>query len=75
MCLMPFVKDSGERESKEYCSYCFRDGKLLGAELTLAEFQDVSFRSMRKSGLVWPLAKVYAFSIRFAPYWRTKDRS
>ena len=28
MCLMPKKSDDGVRENKNFCSYCFRDGKV-----------------------------------------------
>lgn len=70
-CLMPFVKDSGKRESEKYCSLCFKDGKLC-YEGNLKEFQDICYKSMRESGMNPLKAKVFTFMIRFAPRWKQK---
>lgn len=69
-CLMPFTKDPGTRESEQYCSLCFKDGKLCYEGTNLKEFQAVCYEGMLKRGMNPLLAKFYAYMIRFAPRWR-----
>lgn len=72
---MPLGKDPlGEsRENPAYCSYCFSGGKLHADQASsLAEFQSACFRSMRERGVPWILARLFAFSIRFSPYWKNR---
>lgn len=71
-CLMPFAKDPGTRESPQYCSYCFKDGKLCYEGHDLKEFKRVCYAAMRKQGTNPILASFYTFSIGFAPRWRKK---
>ena len=68
-CLMPFSKDSGERESDMYCSLCFKNGKLCYEGNNLKEFQKVAYEDMTYRGMNPLLAKFYTFMIRFAPRW------
>lgn len=67
---MPFSKDPGKQENERYCSYCFRNGKLCYEGDNLAEFQKIAYEGMRKSGMNIVLAKLYSWSIRFAPRWK-----
>ncbi len=67
---MPFAKDTGKRESDQYCSLCFQNGKLCYEGNDLKEFQRVSYESMRAHGINPMLAKFYTFMIRFAPRWK-----
>ena len=69
-CLMPADKDPGKPESTDYCSFCFRDGRLCYQGNDLAEFQRVCYAAMRERGINFFLAKLYAFAIRFAPRWQ-----
>ena len=69
-CLMPFYKDTGERESDKYCSLCFKNGKLCYEGNDLKEFQKVCYESMRKGGMGRIPATVYTYMIRFAPRWK-----
>lgn len=71
-CLMPFSQDPGQRESDKYCSLCFKNGKLCYEGNDLKEFQRMSYEGMRNRGMGWLKAKVFAYSIRFAPRWRKK---
>ena len=72
MCLMPFAKDTGVRESEQYCSICYHDGQLQGESLTLAEFKQKSYDGMRESGMGFLKAKFFTAMIGFAPYWKDK---
>lgn len=69
-CLMPFSKDEGIRESSNYCSYCFKNGKLCYEGNNLKEFQKVVYQSMRNRGINPILAAFYTWMIRFAPRWK-----
>ena len=68
-CLMPFKNDTGVREDPRYCSLCFRDGKFC-YEGDLKGFQKVCYEGMRKQGINPLVARVFAWSVRFAPRWR-----
>lgn len=68
-CMMPFSKDPGIRENEKYCSYCFKDGKLVGRD-NLKEFQKTSYDAMIAHGMNPFLAKFYTWMIRFAPRWK-----
>lgn len=71
-CLMPFNKDTGIRESDEYCSYCFKDGKLCYQGNDLKEFQAIAYKNMREKGIGYLPAKFYTWTIKFAPRWKDK---
>lgn len=71
-CLMPFVKDSGKRESDKYCSYCFKDGKLCYPGNDLKEFQRICYENMRTHGMNPLKATFFTYMIKFAPRWKTK---
>ena len=71
-CLMPFKKDTGKRESDLYCSYCFTNGAFVYLGNDLAEFQKYCYEAMIHRGINKYLAKIYTFTISFAPYWRRK---
>ncbi|MEK7632973.1 MAG: zinc ribbon domain-containing protein [Patescibacteria group bacterium] len=68
-CMMPFSKDPGVRENEKYCSYCFKDGKLVGGD-DLKAFQKCTYDAMVAKGMNPLLAKFYAWMIRFAPRWK-----
>ena len=70
---MPFNKDSGERESDLYCSYCFKDGKFVYQGDDLSEFKKYCYEAMVEKGTNKYLAKFYTFMISFAPYWKNKS--
>lgn len=67
---MPFAKDTGQRESSEYCSLCFKNGRLQYEGNDLKEFQRVVYQSMRSRGMSLLKAKFFTFMIRFAPRWK-----
>lgn len=71
MCSMPFSQDTGKRENDEFCSYCFKDGKVL-YEGDLKGFQDICYKAMREKGMGFLKAKFFTWCIRFAPYWKSK---
>lgn len=74
-CLMPLDKDPAgrTREDHRYCSYCFSGGQLHAEKsASLAEFQRTCFDAMRARGTPWLLARFFAFTIRFAPYWKSR---
>ena len=73
-CFMPLANDKS-RTSEKYCSYCFKDNKLLADEMTLSEFQKVSYDGMRQAGFWLITAWFFSFLIRFAPYWRSRANS
>jgi hypothetical protein len=66
---MPFSKDPGKRENPDYCTYCFRDGKLC-YEGDFKGFQKICRDAMLKQGMN-PLAVMFfVWSMRFAPRWK-----
>lgn len=69
-CYMPFDKDMGKRESEKYCSICFFNGKLNYEENDFKEFQKMAYDSMIKRGMNKWKAKLFTFTIRFAPRWK-----
>ena len=71
-CLMPFKRDLEKRESDIYCSYCFKDGALVYKGNDLKEFQKMCYHGMRCGGVNILLAKLFTFTIRFAPRWKSK---
>jgi hypothetical protein len=66
---MPFSQDPGKRESDQYCSFCFKDGKLC-YEGDLKGFQKQAYQGMRQRGMNPILASIFTFAVRFAPRWR-----
>lgn len=76
MCLMPFKKDKGQRESENYCSYCFKNGELVYKETNVQEFKKICREQMIKNGTPKFIAHLYTFMISFAPHWKqTKKKS
>lgn len=71
-CMMPFKKDTGVRESEQYCSLCFQNGRLNYQGENLKEFQDIVYKSMRSRGERWLFSRFAVFMIRFAPRWSGK---
>ncbi len=69
-CFMPFSKDPGTRESDRYCSLCYKNGKFC-YEGDLKGFQKLAYEGMRSRGMNPIIAHIFAWSIRFAPRWRT----
>ena len=74
-CLMPFKKDPlGEgRESRQYCSYCFRDGKLCYEGSDLREFKRAMVKAITDRGESKIKAHFFAFMAGFAPRWKKKS--
>ncbi len=73
-CLMPFSKDpKGEnRESEEYCSYCFEKGKLVYEGDDVREFKKKMVEAMVAKGESKLKAHLFAFMAGFAPRWKKK---
>lgn len=71
-CLMPFVKDPKgvDREHEKYCSYCFRDGKLVYEGNDYKEFKKRMIDAIVERGESKIKAHIFAFMARFAPRWR-----
>lgn len=71
-CLMPFRKDplGDGRESKQYCSYCFRNGKLCYEGNDVGEFKAAMVEAMVLRGESRIKARFFAFLAGFAPRWR-----
>ena len=70
-CLMPFSVDPGNRESGQYCSYCFHDGRFC-FDGTREEFQKMCKEKMIESGMSKMRAAFFTWMIRFAPHWKGK---
>lgn len=73
-CLMPFVKDplGINRESAQYCSYCYRDGKLCYEGNNYKEFKKAMIDAIVTRGESKFKAHIFAFMARFAPRWKKK---
>jgi hypothetical protein len=71
-CLMPLSKDTGQRTSDKYCSHCYQGGHLKAEGTSLREFQRRAYEGMRQSGTNPLMARLFAFLIRFAPYWKQR---
>lgn len=69
MCLMPKDSDDGVRENKNFCSYCFKDGKVqfYGEK---ENFIKMCKSEMRKNGMSNLKSSIFAWSINFAPWWK-----
>ncbi|MDD5054714.1 MAG: zinc ribbon domain-containing protein [Candidatus Peribacteraceae bacterium] len=72
-CLMPLAKDPGKSGSDQYCSYCFKDGKLAYEGNDLKEFQRRCFEGMTAGGMGRFKARFFTWLVRFAPRWRRKQ--
>jgi hypothetical protein len=68
-CFMPLSKDPKDSGSLNYCSYCFKDGKLT-YEGDLKGFQKLSYEGMVENGMCKIKAKFFAWMIKFAPRWK-----
>lgn len=69
---MPFVKDTGKRESDKYCSKCFGDGKLRYEGNNVKEFQKMAYEGMIADGMNKWKAKLFTWMIKFAPRWKNQ---
>ncbi|MCX6735860.1 MAG: zinc ribbon domain-containing protein [Candidatus Parcubacteria bacterium] len=69
-CLFPLSKDPGVSGSEKYCSYCFKDGKLVYEGSDLKEFQNRSYQEMIKKGMNKYQAKFFTWMMHFAPRWK-----
>ena len=70
---MPFAADPGPRTSPRYCSLCFSGGRLNAEGVALRDFQKVCYDGMRKRGVNAVRARLFTYSIRFAPYWKNRQ--
>jgi hypothetical protein len=73
-CMMPFKKDpkGSDREHKDHCSYCFKDGALCYSGDDVKEFKKAMVEAMVKRGEPKLKAKFFAFMAGFAPRWKKK---
>ena len=71
-CLMPLAKDPKQSGSDKYCSYCFKDGKLIYEGTDVKEFQTHAYKGMIEGGMNKYQAKFFTWLIRFAPRWKSK---
>ncbi|MEI8395499.1 MAG: zinc ribbon domain-containing protein [Rhodospirillaceae bacterium] len=71
-CMMPLTKDTGQRTSEQYCSFCYQNGRLNAEGASLQEFQRRCFDGMRGRGMNFLIAWFFSFLIRFAPYWKAR---
>ncbi len=73
-CLMPFNKDplGDKRESVQYCSYCFNNGKLCYEGTDLNEFKKEMVKAIVARGESRIKAHFFAFMAGFAPRWKKK---
>lgn len=69
---MPFKKDplGDKRESKQYCSYCFRNGKLVYKGTDVKEFKKAMVEAIVLRGESKIKAHFFAFMAGFAPRWK-----
>ena len=73
MCMMPFSKDTGEREDDNYCSLCYKNGELVYQGGDVNEFKQQTYEAMRNDGMGKCKAKFFTWMIGFAPYWKDKN--
>jgi hypothetical protein len=73
-CLMPLSKDpaGASRESDRYCSYCYKDGKLVYEGTDVREFKRNMIAAIVARGESRIKANLLAFMAGFAPRWRKK---
>ena len=69
-CMMPFDKDPGTRESDQYCSLCFKNGKFVYEGNDVKVFREMSYHGMRSRGMNPIKAWLFSRIVRFAPRWR-----
>ncbi len=69
-CMMPLAKDPKMSGSDKYCSYCFRDGKLVYQGNDVNEFKKHSYEAMTAKGMNPLKAKFFTWMIGFAPRWK-----
>lgn len=69
-CMMPLGKDPVESGSDKYCSYCFKDGKLVYEGNDVNEFKKRAYEGMRSKGVNPIMAKFYTWMIGCAPRWK-----
>lgn len=71
-CLMPFGKDplKEKRESAEYCSYCYSNGKLSYEGTDVNEFKKAMVEAIVRRGESKLIAHMFAFMAGFAPRWK-----
>ena len=67
---MPLSKDPGIRESEQYCSYCFKNGKLVYEGNDVNEFKKFAYQGMIDKGMSKIKAKIFTWMIGFAPRWK-----
>jgi hypothetical protein len=70
-CLMPFEKDTGVRENPLYCSLCYKNGDFQ-YKGDYKPFEKMCYEAMVRSGMPKLKAKIFSWSIRFAPRWKSK---
>ena len=68
--MMPLGKDPGQSGSEQYCSYCFKDGKLCYEGNDVNEFKKVCYEKMVERGMNKIKAKFFTWMIGFAPRWK-----
>ena len=71
-CLMPFKKDpkGSKRESAKYCSYCFKNGKLVYSGNDVKVFKKKMIEAIVNRGESKLKAHLFAFMAGFAPRWK-----
>jgi len=56
-CGMPLAKDPAPVAGATYCSYCYRDGKFVSPDMTLAQMQALVEEKLREQGMPGFVAK------------------
>ena len=79
-CGMPLSKDPGGggteadgSKSELYCSLCYRNGKFVGEDCTLAQMQDIVEQAMRNQGYGWPMRKFARMQIPRLARWKGRN--
>ena len=78
-CGMPLKQDpqgggtnaDGSKSSK-YCSYCYQNGKFVGGEMTVKEFQEFCCKKMIESGSPKFLAWLFTRGMARLERWKKK---
>ena len=71
---MPFVQDTGLRDTENYCSLCHRNGEFHYKGSDVNEFKKMVYGQMLERGISKWKAKFFTFMINFAPHWRRIKR-
>lgn len=67
---MPLNRPNSQSADPRYCTMCFQNGELCYKGNDLKEFQAQAYKGMREDGMNIFKAKLFTYTIRFAPRWK-----